>query len=265
VDRIVEHFFHPEPREAFIQDYKALQTAYEILSPDPFLRDYIDRYALVTQVYLVLYNAFSPESQRRRAQYEVLQKTDALIRERVEVKYLAAPLPRYPITRDIARVVAADNVSDQVKVINLYRSLMAHVEQHQAQRPYLISIGEEVEAILEQLHDRQISAQLALQRMRAAADQTARADEEQQQSDLPGPAFALYWVLRGSGVPVPRARAREVERVLDAHSDWPYNEQVRRQARTRLYKLLMDDLGRDAARLKEVVDHLLRMHRTVSG
>ncbi|GAG47758.1 unnamed protein product, partial [marine sediment metagenome] len=50
VQRIIEFFFEPETREEFIKSFKMLQTAYEILSPDPFLRDYIDRYSLIGQV-----------------------------------------------------------------------------------------------------------------------------------------------------------------------------------------------------------------------
>ena len=143
--RIIDHFFHEELREAFVTLFKQLQTAYEILSPDPFLRDYLDDYMLVVQVYQVVYNYFNPEAQRRRVQRELLRKTDALIRENVELASLVDTLPLYPINRDIANVVKADNVSDRVKVTNLYRSLIVYIEQHQQEQPYLIPIGERVE------------------------------------------------------------------------------------------------------------------------
>jgi type I restriction enzyme R subunit len=60
VDRITEHFFEPEPREAFFRLFKELQMAYEVLSPDAFLRPYIDDYALITDIYLTAYNTFDP-------------------------------------------------------------------------------------------------------------------------------------------------------------------------------------------------------------
>ena len=263
VERIIEHFFEPAPREAFMEQCKTLQTAYEILAPDPFLRDYLDRYALIAQVYQVLYEYFDPEAQKRRIQYDLLEKTDSLIRERVEVVYLASPLPEYPITRDIARTVASDEVSDQVKVVNLYRTLLAHIEQHGRGRPYLVSIGEEVEAILTRLRERQISAQMALEQMQAKAEEIARAQDEQEQSDLSGTAFALFWVLQAQGLPDAEAKAREVEEILEDHPYWPYNKKVERQARVALYKALRGSLGNDAARLRETVDHLMTMHRTV--
>ncbi len=263
--RIIDHFFDPEPRETFIQDFKTLQTAYEILSPDPFLRDYMDRYALVTQVYQAVCNYFDPAAQRRRLRHELLQKTDHLIRERVDVVYLAEPLPLYPINRDLANVIAADNVSDQVKVINLYRSLMAHIEARQEEQPYLISIGEEVEAIIERLRQRQISAQAALQQVQARTAEAVEAEAEQRRSNLPGMAFAFAWVLRGLGVPEAgaEAQAQHVGAILARYPGWPYSAKIERAARIELYKTLKDQVP--ATQLKPAVDNLLKMHRTVTG
>ncbi len=93
VERIIDHFFDPEVREDFITLFKELQTAYEILSPDPFLRDYLDDYALLAQIYQVVYNEFNPEAERRRIRHDLLKKTDALIREHVAVESLTDTLP----------------------------------------------------------------------------------------------------------------------------------------------------------------------------
>ncbi len=263
--RIIDHFFPPERREAFIQDFRSLQTAYEIISPDPFLRDYLDRYALIAQVYRVVYEYFDPEAEKRRIRYDLLSKTDSLIRENVEVVYLAEPLPLYPINRDLARVIAADDVSDQVKVINLYRSLIAHIQARQADQPYLVSIGEEVEAIIQRLRDRQISVQLALEQIQTKAEEVVEAEAEQRRGNLPGKAFAFLWVLRGYGMPDPEAKAREVEGIMDKYPGWPYSQKIERTARMELYRALKGRVPGGPARLKEAVDNLLKMHRTVSG
>jgi type I restriction enzyme R subunit len=264
VARIIDHFFDAERREAFIQDFRALQTAYEIISPDPFLRDYLDRYALVAQVYRVVYDEFDPEAGQRKLRYDLLKKTDALIRENVDVEYLASPLPLYRINQDLAKVIAADGVSDQVKVINLYRSLIAHVQRNQDEQPYLVSIGEEVEAIIRRLHERQISAQTALQQIQAKAQEAVQAEAEQRSSRLPGKAFAFLWVLRGYGLADAEAKAQEIEAILDGCPGWPYNQRIEQTVRLALHRALRDDVP-GAARRTEAVNNLLRMHRTVMG
>jgi type I restriction enzyme R subunit len=262
--RIIDHFFDEEARQIFVQRFKQLQTAYEILSPDPFLRDYLDDYAFIVQIYQVVYNHFNPEAERRRLQRDIQKKTDALIRENVAVKSLTE-LPLYPIHRDIANVVEADDVTKRVKVTNLYRSLTVYVEENKDQQPYLISIGERVESVIQRLRDKQISVQSALEELTETVEETAAAEAEQTKSDMETVEFALYWVLRGEGLSDPEATAQKVYGVLEEYSGWPYNEDRERAARLKLYALLKSHIKGEnrAASLKRVVDALLRMDEAV--
>ncbi|MBC7249687.1 MAG: HsdR family type I site-specific deoxyribonuclease [Anaerolineae bacterium] len=273
--RIIDHFFDRERREKFVELFKDLQTAYEILSPDPFLRDYLDDYALIVQVYRVVYNYFNPEAERRRVQRELLVKTDALIRQHVRASPVVDTLPLYPINRDIATVVRADGVSERVKVTNLYRSLTIYIEQHRQEQPYLLSIAERVEEVIRRLRERQISVQAALEQLTVLTEQAVAGKEEQAASELSSGEFALYWVLKGQGVNNPQATARTVHRLLAEHAGWPYNTGLERQVRLELYKVLKlqprtDAIGEprgettgdwQAGLLKETVEAVLRMYR----
>ena len=80
-------------------------------------------------------------------------------------------------------------------------------------------------------------------------------------SNLPGKAFAFLWVLRGFGVTDAEAQAQQVERILDTCPGWPYSQTIERTLRIKLYSRLKDEV--EKTRLKEVVDNLLKMHRTV--
>lgn len=265
IDRIVDFFFDREVREAFIQAFKELQTAYEILSPDPFLRDHLDDYALIAQIYKTVYNVYDPEAQQRKERHLVLQKTDALIRKYVEVDGIA-DLPLYPIDRHIANVVRDDDVTDRVKVTNLYRSLTVYIEAHAAEQPYLISLAERVEQVIQRLHDQQVSVQAALYELSSLAESTVAAQQEQAESDMDAGKYALYWVLRGQGIAEPEAVADEVERVLADRRGWQTNDRQESAARLRIYAILAPRLEAEnrAAALKETVDAMLRMRRMVS-
>ncbi|HEY76397.1 MAG TPA: HsdR family type I site-specific deoxyribonuclease [Thermoflexia bacterium] len=273
--RIIDRFFDERDRETFIRIFKELQNAYEILSPDPFLRDYLDDYALIVQVYNVVYNYFNPEAERRRLQRALLRKTDALIRAHVQAEPVVDTLPLYPINRDIANTVRADQVSERVKVTNLYRSLTVYIEEHQGEQPYLISIGEQVEEIIRRLRERQISVQTALEQLTALSEQTAAAQEEQTEVGLNNTEFAIYWVLKAQGIPGPEAAAREIHRILAQHPGWPYNRRLERAVRAALYRTLSPPpqrAVRDGAKpgyirtpkveqLKKTVDAILRVAR----
>ncbi len=64
-------------------------------------------------------------------------------------------------------------------------------------------------------------------------------------------------------MPDAEAKAQEVEGILDTYPGWPYSEKIERTVRMELYRALMGQGS--AAQLKEAVDNLLKMHRTVVG
>jgi hypothetical protein len=168
-------------------------------------------------------------------------------------------------------------------VINLYRSLVAHIEANEATQPYLIPIADEVEEIIQKLRARQISVEEALTDLEQKSDKAVQAAEERQKSGLEDKAFALAYVLKDYDVPEPEAKAVQVQETIDRYPGWPYNQKSEREARLALYRLLMEQVGPESAtiaeeragytvagrqgigRLKELVDNLLRMSDMVGA
>lgn len=264
-DRIIEYFFNDEPRDEFIQTFKELQTAYEIISPDGFLRPYINIYAAIADVYRTVLSYFDPKAEERRFNRELLSKTEALIRQHVGTFGPAAPLPLYPINENIADVIKADNVSEQVKVINLHRSLTIHIEENQEEQPHLLSIADEVERIIERLRDRQISAETAIRDLQSKADEVVEAQHERNASSLDNLAFSLRMVVRGYGVTDADTLAVELSEYLRSNEGWRFNDALKRNVKTRLYALILPLLpDGNKADVKIIADEILRMHAITS-
>lgn len=266
IDRTVEHFFEVERREAYIKLFKEIEEAYEILSPDPFLRDHLDDYKLLIQVYQVIYNFFNPEAERKRIRREVLKKTEALIRESVELTPLVDTLPVYPINKDIATLIEADNRPDRVKLANLHRSIVVYIEKHKDFQPYLIPIAERVEEIIGQLRERQKSVEAALSEIARISEEIVASGREQGELALGKEEYTLFWVLRSHGIENAVEKGKEVYEALEGHRGWPYNKQIERSVRRQLYKLLL--AGQDPKAVSKTVDtvnSLLRMYRIMRG
>jgi type I restriction enzyme R subunit len=260
-DRLIEYFFEDEPREAFVQTFRELQTAYEIISPDAFLRPYIDTYAAIADIYRTVISYFDPKAEERRLNRELLAKTETLIREHVGTTGPASPLPLYPINENIADVIRADNVSDQVKVINLHRSLTTHIEDRQEEQPHLLSIGDEVERIIERLRDRQISTETAIRELQSKADEIVDAQHERDASTLDNLAFSLRMVIRAHGVSDADTLATQLSEYLQANDGWRFNEALKRTVKTKLYSMILPVLPESyKAHVKTIADELLRMH-----
>lgn len=259
VTNIIDYFFEEEKRNDYIKLYKETERLYEILSPDEFLRDYIKNYKILVQIYEIIYNAYNPEAERKRLQREILKKTENLIKEEVELRNIVDTLPIYEINRDIANLVKADKISERVKVVNLHRSLIDHIQRRVEKQPYLLSISEEIEKIITRLKERQTSVETALQDLTKQAQQIAASEEEQMRSGLNKEEFSIFWILRSHEVSSPEKLAGRIYKDIVEHKEWPYNEKLERTLRRNLYKLLLKSTPKN--QLVELVNNLLKMHR----
>ncbi|MEA1963548.1 MAG: HsdR family type I site-specific deoxyribonuclease, partial [Candidatus Aerophobetes bacterium] len=272
VANIIEYFFDEEKRKEFIKIFNQIQEIYEIISPDEFLRDYIRDYQLLVQVYKVIYNAYNPEAERKKIHREVLKKTEKLIRESVELSGITDSLPIYEINKDIANLIRADKLSERVKIVNLHRSLLIYINENKDKQPFLISISEKIEEIIGQLRERQRSIESAISELTKLAEEIAASKKEQKDSKLGKEEFSIFWVLRSYRVDKPDEMARIIYKEMEKQRDWFYNEKIERKLRTELYKLLLhfrkagsiEEVPPYETRgLKEIVDSILRIHRTL--
>jgi type I restriction enzyme R subunit len=259
---IIDYFFEEEKRNEFIKLYKETERIYEILSPDEFLRDYIKDYKLLVQIYEIIYNAYNPEAERRKLQREILKKTENLIKEEVELRNIVDSLPIYEINRDVANLVKADKIPERVKIVNLHRSLVDHIQRSIEKEPYLLSISEEIEKIITQLRERQKSVETALQDLTKLAEQIAASEQEQQKSGLRKEEFSIFWILRSHEVNKPETIAGKINKEIEEHKEWTYNEKTERILRKNLYKLLLKSTPKN--QLVELVNNLLKMHKILT-
>lgn len=273
VTNIIDYFFDEERRTGFIKVFKQIQEIYEILSPDEFLRDYIKDYQLLLQVYKIIYNTFNPEAERKRIHRDILKKTEELIKSSVELKNIADSLPVYEINKDIANLVKADKLSERVKISNLHRSLVIYIDENKEGQPFLISISDKIEEIINQLRERQSSVESALSDLAKLAEEIAASKEEQEESGLSKEAFSIFWILRSYGVDNPDVMAKRICSGIEKHREWLYNEKIERELRMRLYRILQHQKARGieedtpyiTRKLSEMVDNILKMHRILVG
>lgn len=269
VTNVIDYFFDEERRTEFVKIFKQIQELYEILSPDEFLRDYLRDYQLLLQVYKIIYNAFNPEAERKRIHRDILKKTEELIKGSVELKNIADSLPVYEINKDIANLVRADKLSERVKIANLRRSLVIYIDENKERQPFLISISEKIEEIIDQLRERQRSVESALDDLAKLAEEIDASKEEQEKSGLSKEEFSIFWILRSYGVDNPEVMTKRIYEGMEKQKEWFYNEKIERRLRMSLYRLLQPRKAEAieqaplyvTRKLSEMVNNILKMHR----
>jgi type I restriction enzyme R subunit len=256
VERAIDSFADKEKRERFYKFFKEIEMLYEIISPDPFLREHIDSYGKLSVLYEIVRNAFI----KRIALYkDIAKKTEGLVRERAEAYGLDAATPIVKIDEKTLDALKKSDSSEPSKVINLGKGLAQKVFEEGEKQPYLIPIGERAEAILDSYDDRQINTQDALEQLRKLLEEYIQARKEQEKSGFDLNTFTVYWVLKQAGVSQPEKTAPLVEAAFRQFPNYVYNAADRRQLKAELYKALLPAAGKE--RMVDLAERILRLQR----
>ncbi len=256
VERAIDAFADKDRRERFYKLYTEIETLYEIISPDPFLREHIDNYMKLSALYKVVRNAFAQHAALYR---ELAKKTEGLIREHAEAYGLKEVLPLVKIDEKTLEALKKTGSSNTAKVINLGKSLIRAVSTEGESQPYLLPIGERAEAILERYDDRQIATQEALTYLEKLLADYLQAKKEHEQSGFDLNTFTIYWVLKQTGAPEPEKLAPLLNVAFSRFPNYRHNALELRQLKAELYKVLLPAVGKE--RMVDQVERVLKLQR----
>ncbi|HEX7319408.1 MAG TPA: HsdR family type I site-specific deoxyribonuclease [bacterium] len=256
IEQAVEYFTDKDKREVFYKFYKQLEMLYEIISPDKDLRDYMDKYLKLSSLYTIIRNAFS---KRVVVDKELMRKTQMLVRKAVENYDIPKPYKIYEIKEDTLQALKKDDDSDNTKVINLRKSIEKFVLDNEDSLPYLISIGERAEVVVELYDDRQISTQEALSRLEKVIEEINQAKKEQAEKNFDAQKFTVYWILKKDEIENADGLAVQIDGAFSQNPHWRENAKEARELTASLYKILLKTIDKDKA--VGLVDKILKIGR----
>ena len=236
-EAILEAFRDEETRHSFYRFFLELEDLYEILSPDPFLREFMAAYQQLADIYALLRAAYEGSDLVSR---ELARKTAQLVQTYTKAGVIHEAVEVYEITPETLDKIAKSRQTNIVKVFNLIKSIERKVQTDAAMAPYLFSIGERAEAIIEAFKQRQISAQEALKQLRELIRQINEAEKEQAERGITGEPFAIMWLLKQQGVSSNDADEIAVDMAtnLQTYPHWKSSDKQARPVRRKLYQLL---------------------------
>lgn len=256
LERAILFFSDKTVREEFYQFFRQLQTFYNVLSPDAFLRPYIDDYQALAILYAEMRGAFEAG---RTIDPDFTEKTKALLRQQTKSSVVREPRAVYELGPDEIAKIKASKAPDEVKIVNFGQYLSGVIGTGGGRRPYLISIGERAEALRQSYEGRQISTQKALADFEKLAEAVAAADERQKKLGLDDNPFAIYVTLEPFVPQVSVDQARELDALYQQFPDYEWSEQQESELRAEMYKMLVPLVGID--QLVEATDAILGLQR----
>lgn len=253
-------FVSDDERKKFFDDYRDIESLWEILSPSAELRDHITTYKRLSVLYAAVRAAYS-EAAGFTADLE--HKTKRLIEESATQEGLGRFTKVATFDVPTLEALGRDDGPPEEKVYNLLRGLRMEMEDNPAAAVALQSIREKADRIIENLEQRKVNGLAALDELKAIAEEKDRLREFAKESGLSDRAFGIYSALRTERslnelkVDIQRV-AVSIEVAVDQFPHWRQNPDERRRLRSGLYKPLLDSHV-PAKSCAEIIDNVMNV------
>jgi type I restriction enzyme R subunit len=228
---IVDYFKADENRYyEFKKLYRKIKDIYDILSPDPFLKDYLDDFEKLTEIYQVAKSWFEhflpPEK-------ELSEKIKQLIYKHSSVKMDFISKEIYEIDDKLIQRLKADD--DTISIYNLVKSLEKDLEEEEEKKPYVKPLKEKLQNLKERYNLRQIETYQMLEELRKLIEDKLNFEKEEKDPVL---QTIEYDLKDFPEIKNPETIAKEIFEALNNFKNWKVSEKQERELRTELYRIM---------------------------
>ncbi len=259
-DSLIDYFKDKDKRQTFFKLYKELEALYEIISPDAFLRPYIEDYATLSQIYLIVQNAFAKKILVDR---EFLRKTNKLVQEKIDVTAIVGGKDIFAIDKKTLKKIKESHENDNVKIINLIKSIQKYAEEH-ANDPFLISLSQRAQEILELYEERQITTQETLDQLLNLAEKEVESADDRKKEGLNEREYFVFKTLADYGVKDAKDFAKRIAGLFEQYPNFADRESQQRNLRLELYAALKDAALGEEKEMK-VIEFLFNVLSQIYG
>jgi type I restriction enzyme R subunit len=230
VDGLIEHFRDKERRKALFKEYKEIEMLYEIISPDAFMRPYLDDYTTLSAIYSVVRKAYAKQVQADR---EFQRKTNELVKKHIDTDGIQTVTDYVEINSETIDLIQKKLGGDNTKVINLVKSI-EKIAEEASDDPYLIGMAERAKAVQESFEERQKDTAEALAELFKEIKANEQRKKEQAAKGFDGLTYFVFSTLRDSGIPDPETASQKIRAAFIEHPNWARSEKEMREIRQKI-------------------------------
>ncbi len=248
-------FLDKDARKAFFEDYKDIESLWEILSPDKELVDFIPTFKRLAQLYAAVRNAYAEQI---GFVADLAYKTRRLVEEGATQEGLGNLTKSVTFDVKTLEALRGQDGTDEGKVFNLVRGFHEELEDDAAAAAVLQPLKDRMDRILKDLQSRTISGLAAMDLLAAAAVEKETLLQQAKASGLSAEAFAIAHALQSDKALAqaavdPLALAAEIEVLLARFPNAAVNVDEQRRLRASLYRPLLALPKEDSTRLVEFI------------
>nr|HQV33666.1 type I restriction endonuclease subunit R [Calditrichia bacterium] len=215
--------------------YKEIEMLYEIISPDAFLRPFIDPYGTLSAIYAIVRKAYTRQVRFDR---DFQKKTNALVQKHIGADFSKPVEEIFEINEETVEFIVRKNAGAATRVINLVRSIEKTAED-ESDDPFLIAMAERSRQILERFEQRQESTEAALQLLREEVRANDQRKKAQAEKNFDGLTYFVYSMLLEAEIPEAEEVSRAIKAAFVEFANWQNSERPLRELRNKVTIAIM--------------------------
>ena len=233
---------------------------YEIISPDAFLRPFIDDYTTLSAIYEVVRKAYT---KRVMVDRDFQAKTNALVQKHIGTYDIEEPGETIKINEGTVKYIVDKKGGEATKVINLVKSIQKATEEG-SDVPFLIAMAERAKAVQESFEKRQTAATDALGELLKEVERNEERKKEQAERGFDGLTFFVYRTLLDAKVENAEVVSRKIKEAFVDCPNWKKSDAALRELRKMVTFAVFagtDDLDRVTTMVDELFTLLAKADR----
>lgn len=249
--RCLKIFIDNQSKQQFFKDkFSKLKMLFEILSPDPFLMEYLRKFEWITSFYIAFSKEFSSGEEIDEfslAEYGV--KIKGLIQEKIDYEGITKNFRELNV-HDLATLNKLDKLGDEEKALNLEKMLKREISINIDTHPAFKKFSERLNAIREEFEKHQIDLAERIKRYYELLNDIKTKTEEAKELGYSLKEYGLYVIseefLTESDKDIVKEFIKEMasrlEDVLDDNwQDSSKREEFIKEAKRTLQELILKD------------------------
>jgi len=203
---------------------------YEIISPDAFLRPFLDNYTTLSSIYAVVRKAYAKTVYIDKA---FQRKTNELVQKHIDTTVMEQSDKFVKLDRDAIDAIKKADEGKAVKVINLIKSIERTALEN-SDDPFLVAMAERARAVQESFEDRQSTTEEALADLLKEIEGDEDRKKTQAAKGLDGLTYFVLCKLTDEGVANAETASKKVRQAFAEFSNWRQSEKELRELRKKV-------------------------------
>lgn len=265
--RCLKIFIDNQSKQQFFKDkFGKLKILFEILSPDPFLMEYIRRFEWITSFYLAFVKEFQDDGVDAFALAEYGEHIKKLIQEKIDYEGITKNFRELNV-HDLATLNKLDKLPDEEKALNLEKMLKREISINIDTHPAFKKFSERLIAIRTEFEKHQIDLAERIKRYYELLNDIKTKAEEAKKLGYTLHEYGLYVISQEFVTDTDPALVKEfikdmahrLEEALDAGwQDSSKREEFLKEAKRTLQELILKDY-RDRIKVSDFQKYLNRL------